>query len=283
MTQGNIKTFPISEFEEWFIQQEATSYRLLLKRRRTTLLSILKGILDTYSWLKDAKIKLCDKSMWRKELGYFVDVKEYDELKRILHKSQNPRRIDGPWSNFEISNLANSTDLIRDNPLPWQKSVLDMMAMNPCGQIIVIQAGRSNGVMRPSGSQDMRPSGNKYPEIQGKRLFLEYIEEEGLAKVHHIFDQTQFIAELRKVKSQKMNNIVFFFHNDAFSMQLNQSLVSDHTLFLLFANNKLSSKLTNIDNVFQFAIQDQKLVTSYLDSSSLGFVDNYRLKTIDIP
>jgi hypothetical protein len=183
LTQGNIKTFPISEFEEWFIQQEATSYRLLLKRRRTTLLSMLKGILDTYSWLKDAKIKLCDKSMWRKELGYFVDVKEYDELKRILHKSQNPRRIDGPWSNFEISNLANSTDLIRDNPLPWQKSVLDMMAMNPCGQIIVIQAGQVNGVMRPSG--------NKSPEIQGKRLFLEYIEEEGLAKVHHIFDQTQ--------------------------------------------------------------------------------------------
>jgi hypothetical protein len=66
-------------------------------------------------------------------------------------------------------------------------------------------------------------------------------------------------------------------------MKLQQSLVSDHTLFLLFANNKLSSKFTNIDNVFQFAIQDQKLVTSYLDSSSLGFVDNYRLETIDIP
>ncbi len=136
-------------------------------------MTIVESIFENYPWFSScqSKIKACDSSI-RKQLSHFIefDMKQLKATKPRFHISRNPRREAGPWSSFELIDFPNTIELIRDQPFSWQKDVLKMMNSDPDGKIIWIY-------------YNTEPKGQS---VQGKQLFLKYVEHFHLAQVFHI-------------------------------------------------------------------------------------------------
>jgi len=213
---------------------------------------MMKSMLENYAWFKDATLKACDSS-YQKYLATFIDVNDYPYKKPRFHVSNNPRRLEGPWSNFELVQFEKTTDLIRYHPLPWQKDVLRMINSEPSNQIMWIY------------TVEISFQENRF---QGKQLFLQYVQENGLAQIihlHNMMDLKKIYTEIN-ANPKKSNNIIFYVHaqvQKGFDWWfIWEKLDIKHTCTVFFfINEKFQRTSSNKDdNVFVFGIWNQKLI-----------------------
>lgn len=311
--ESEIKEYsPVSLFEEWFVQIEMgqngmNQYSMLFKTKRTLKTRIV-SLFGDYTWFDVTNLKNWDTDFLH-QLEKFIDINEYYQGKSELHVSNNPRRKAGPWSNFIVHYGQELTDLVATSPLPWQKDVLKMMAMQPSGQVIWIYYPHQE----PSSSkqQDFRPEQqrasnvnafqygasyssnnpfdgrNHHPlpasfhvpsiqhkqKVQGKTLFVKYIEERGLAQVIYVSNFSQLknvhIKEINE-NPQKHANIFFCYRGkkcmDGWHCRsIFNKIKINHpctVFFFLNSNHNVAVDTNHPDlaNVFPFAIQGQKLV-----------------------